>query len=94
MWLNATDLLVVRPLMARCFTVVVALTVCANGTGHVIKAGKNAGAHGRRAPHCAKFRNRSSNPQKNLILVKGSIPGARGSLVTVRTAVKNKKAAA
>jgi large subunit ribosomal protein L3 len=27
---------------------------------------------------------------KNLILIKGSIPGSRGSLVTVRTAVKNK----
>ena len=28
--------------------------------------------------------------EKNLILVKGSIPGARGGLVTVRTAIKTK----
>jgi large subunit ribosomal protein L3 len=32
--------------------------------------------------------------EKNLILIKGSIPGSRGSLVTVRTAVKNKAAKA
>ena len=31
---------------------------------------------------------------ENLILVKGSIPGSRGSLVTVRSAVKNKVAKA
>ena len=29
-------------------------------------------------------------PEKNLILIKGSVPGSRGSLLTVRTAVKNK----
>jgi len=28
--------------------------------------------------------------EKNLILIKGSVPGARGSFVTVRTAVKTK----
>jgi large subunit ribosomal protein L3 len=28
--------------------------------------------------------------EKNLILVKGSIPGSRGGLVTVRTAIKTK----
>jgi large subunit ribosomal protein L3 len=32
--------------------------------------------------------------ENNLILVKGSIPGSRGSLVTVRTAVKTKRAQA
>jgi large subunit ribosomal protein L3 len=32
--------------------------------------------------------------EKNLILIKGSVPGSRGSLVTVRTAVKTKKAQA
>ena len=30
--------------------------------------------------------------EKNLILIKGSIPGSRGGLVTVRTAIKNKSA--
>ena len=29
---------------------------------------------------------------KNLILIKGSVPGNKGSLVTVRTAVKQKRA--
>jgi len=29
--------------------------------------------------------------EKNLILVKGSLPGAKGSLVTVRNSVKEKK---
>ena len=28
--------------------------------------------------------------EKNLILIKGSIPGSRGGLVTVRTAIKTK----
>jgi large subunit ribosomal protein L3 len=28
---------------------------------------------------------------KNLILIKGSVPGSKGSLVTVRTAVKQKR---
>jgi ribosomal protein L3 len=32
--------------------------------------------------------------EENIILVKGSIPGSRGSLVTVRSAVKNKTAKA
>ena len=31
---------------------------------------------------------------KNLILIKGSVPGSKGSLVTVRTAVKQKRAQA
>ena len=31
---------------------------------------------------------------KNLILIKGSVPGSKGSLLTVRTAVKQKKASA
>ena len=30
--------------------------------------------------------------EKNLILIKGSIPGSRGGLVTVRTAIKTKSA--
>jgi large subunit ribosomal protein L3 len=58
--------------------------------GHVIKGKKMPG-------HMGDVRRTVQNLQivrvvadKNLILIKGSIPGSRGSLVTVRTAVKNK----
>lgn len=58
--------------------------------GHVIKGKKMPG-------HMGDVRRTVQNLQvvkviaeKNLILIKGSVPGARGSLVTVRTAVKKK----
>ncbi len=58
--------------------------------GHVIKGKKMPG-------HMGDVRRTVQNlsivkviADKNLILVKGSIPGSRGSLVTVRTAIKNK----
>ncbi|MFU8847354.1 MAG: 50S ribosomal protein L3 [Opitutales bacterium] len=58
--------------------------------GHVIKGKKMPG-------HMGDVRRTVQNLQivkvvaeKNLILIKGSIPGSRGSLVTIRTAVKNK----
>lgn len=58
--------------------------------GHVIKGKKMPG-------HMGDVRRTVQNLQivrvvaeKNLILIKGSIPGSRGSLVTVRTAVKTK----
>ena len=59
--------------------------------GHVIKGKKMPG-------HMGDVRRTVQNleivkviAEKNLILVKGSIPGSRGSLVTVRTAVKTKR---
>ena len=62
--------------------------------GHVIKGKKMPG-------HMGDVRRTQQNlkivkiiAEKNLILVKGSIPGARGSHVTVRTAVKKKVAKA
>jgi len=58
--------------------------------GHVIKGKKMPG-------HMGDVRRTVQNlsvvkviAEKNLILVKGSIPGSRGSLVTVRTAIKTK----
>jgi large subunit ribosomal protein L3 len=62
--------------------------------GHVIKGKKMPG-------HMGDVRRTVQNLQivkviadKNIILIKGSIPGSRGSLVTVRTAVKTKRAQA
>ncbi len=62
--------------------------------GHVIKGKKMPG-------HMGDVRRTVQNlevvkiiAEKNLILVKGSIPGSRGSLVTVRTAIKAKRARA
>ena len=59
--------------------------------GHVIKGKKMPG-------HMGDVRRTVQNleivkiiAEENLILVKGSIPGSRGSLVTVRTAVKTKR---
>jgi len=31
------------------------------------------------------------DPERNLIMVKGAVPGARGGLVTIRDSVKAKK---
>ena len=62
--------------------------------GHVIKGKKMPGHMGDVRRTVQNLEIVQVNADKNLILVKGSIPGSRGSLVTVRTAVKNKKAAA
>jgi len=58
--------------------------------GHVIKGKKMPG-------HMGDVRRTVQNltvvkvvPEKNLILIKGSVPGARGTLLTVRTAIKQK----
>ena len=58
--------------------------------GHVIKGKKMPG-------HMGDVRRTVQNlqvvkvlPEKNLVLIRGSIPGSNGSLVTVRTAVKNR----
>ena len=58
--------------------------------GRVIKGKKMPG-------HMGNVRRTAQNlevvkviAEKSLILIKGSVPGSRGSLVTVRTAVKNK----
>ena len=62
--------------------------------GHVIKGKKMPGHMGDKQRTVQNLTVVKVLADKNLILVKGSIPGSRGSLVTVRTAVKNKKASA
>jgi large subunit ribosomal protein L3 len=62
--------------------------------GHVIKGKKMPG-------HMGDVRRTVQNleivkiiPEKNLILVKGSVPGSRGGFITIRTAKKQKTAKA
>ena len=58
--------------------------------GHVIKGKKMPGHMGDARRTVQNLRVVKVDSEKNLILIKGSIPGSRGSLVTVRTAVKQK----
>lgn len=58
--------------------------------GHVIKGKKMPGHMGDVQRTVQNLQVVKVIADKNLILVKGSIPGSRGSLVTVRTAVKTK----
>ena len=62
--------------------------------GHVIKGKKMPGHMGDARRTVQNLQIVKVVAEKNLILVKGSVPGSRGSLVTVRTAVKNKAAKA
>lgn len=58
--------------------------------GHVIKGKKMPGHMGDTKCTVQNLQIVRVDAEKNLILIKGSVPGARGSLLTVRTAVKNK----
>lgn len=58
--------------------------------GHVIKGKKMPGHMGDVRRTVQNLQIVRIDAERNLILVKGSIPGSRGSLVTVRTAVKQK----
>ncbi|WP_269524717.1 50S ribosomal protein L3 [Coraliomargarita parva] len=58
--------------------------------GHVIKGKKMPGHMGNTQRTVQNLTVVKVIADKNLILIKGSVPGARGSLVTVRTAIKNK----
>ncbi len=58
--------------------------------GHVIKGKKMPGHMGDKQRTVQNLTVVKVIPEKNLILIKGSVPGSRGSLLTVRTAVKNK----
>ena len=62
--------------------------------GHVIKGKKMPGHMGDARRTVQNLQVVKVVAEKNLILIKGSVPGSRGSLVTVRTAVKNKAAKA
>lgn len=60
--------------------------------GHVIKGKKMPGRMGGNQRTVQNLEIVKVIAEKNLILIKGSIPGSRGGLVTVRTAIKNKSA--
>ena len=60
--------------------------------GHVIKGKKMPGRMGGDQRTVQNLLIVKVIPEKNLILVKGSIPGSRGGLVTVRPAIKVKTA--
>ena len=61
--------------------------------GHVRKGKKMPGHQGQVRRTVQSLRVVKIIPEKNLILVKGSVPGANGTTVYVRTAVKQKKSA-
>lgn len=60
--------------------------------GHVIKGKKMPGHMGDSKRTVQNLRIIKVIADKNLILIKGSVPGYKGSLLTVRTAIKQKKA--
>jgi large subunit ribosomal protein L3 len=62
--------------------------------GHVIKGKKMPGHMGNRRRTVQNLRVVKVDADKNLILVKGSLPGPNGSLVTVRPSKKRRPAAA
>jgi large subunit ribosomal protein L3 len=62
--------------------------------GHVIKGKKMPGHMGDERRTVQNLMIVKIDAGRNLILVKGSVPGARGSRVTVRTAIKQKPATA
>ena len=61
--------------------------------GHVFKGKKMPGHMGDKQRTVQGLKVVRVDPEKNLILVKGSIPGANGTTVLVRTAIKQKKSA-
>jgi large subunit ribosomal protein L3 len=61
--------------------------------GHVVKGKKMPGHMGQVRRTVQNLKVVKVIPEKNLILVKGSVPGANGTTVLVRTAIKQKKSA-
>ena len=61
--------------------------------GKVIKGKKMPGHYGTDRRTVQNLRVVKILPEKNLILVKGSVPGANGSTVIVRKAVKQRASA-
>jgi len=58
--------------------------------GHVIKGKKMPGHMGDKRRTVQNLKVVKVLPEKNLVLIRGSVPGSIGSLLTVRTAVKNR----
>lgn len=59
--------------------------------GRVVKGRKMAGHMGNDRVTTLNMRISALVPSQNLMLVKGAVPGSRGGLVIVRTAIKTKK---
>jgi large subunit ribosomal protein L3 len=59
-----------------------------SGTGHVFKGKKMAGRSGNERHTALNLEVVRVDPEKNLIAVKGSVPGVKGGLVIIRNAVK------
>jgi len=66
----------------------------AQDPGHIIKGKKMPGHMGHRRRTVQNLRIVGVRPEDNVLLVKGSLPGPNGSLVTVRPAKKARKSAA
>jgi len=59
-----------------------------SGTGHVFKGKKMAGRSGNERHTALNLEVVRIDSEKNLIAVKGSVPGVKGGLVVIRNAVK------
>lgn len=59
-----------------------------SGTGHVFKGKKMAGRMGNAQLTAQNLQIIRIDAEQNLLAIKGSVPGAKGGLVTVQTAVK------
>lgn len=62
----------------------------ASGTGHVFKGKKMAGRTGNTRKTMQNLEVMRIDSERNLIAIKGAIPGAKGGLVIIREAVKNR----
>lgn len=60
-----------------------------SGTGHVFKGKKMAGRTGNKRFTSQNLEVARIDSERNLIAVKGSVPGPKGSLVTIRDAAKS-----
>jgi large subunit ribosomal protein L3 len=60
-----------------------------SGMGRVIKGLKMAGRSGNETVTSANLEVVRIDPERNLIAVKGSVPGAKGNLVLIRDAAKS-----
>ncbi|HIP72421.1 MAG TPA: 50S ribosomal protein L3, partial [Anaerolineae bacterium] len=59
-----------------------------SGTGYVFKGKKMPGHMGNQRLTAQNLEVMRIDPERNLIAVKGSVPGAKGALVTIRQAAK------
>jgi large subunit ribosomal protein L3 len=60
-----------------------------SGTAHVFKGKKMAGHYGDERFTAQNLQVIKIDPEKNLLAIKGSIPGHKGSLVVIRDSAKN-----